>query len=88
MSVKVYIISDLLAINFLVNNDIDGFIEYLESDDMLDFSEPEVFDTEDIVLSFCAGLGYGTDERAMPDCYALRSCEPADAPFIDAIENN
>lgn len=87
MSVKVYVISDSLAINFLVNDDIDGFKGYLESDDMLDFSEPEVFDTEDAALSFCAGLGYGTDERTMPDCYPLRSCEPAEALFIDAIEN-
>lgn len=41
MAVKVYVISDPLAINFLVNDDIDGFKEYLDSDDMLDFSEPE-----------------------------------------------
>ena len=43
MSVKVYVISDPLAIDFLVNDDIDGFKEYLDSDDMLDFPEPEVF---------------------------------------------
>lgn len=46
MSVKVYVISDPLAINFLVDDGIDGFKEYLDSDDMLDFPEPEVFDTE------------------------------------------
>lgn len=86
MAVKVYVITDPLAIDFLVNDDIDGFKEYLDSDDMLDFPEPEVFDTEDAVLSFCAGLGCGTDERAMPDCYPLRSCEPADTSFIEAIE--
>ena len=87
MAVKVYVISDPLAINFLVNDDIDGFKEYLDSDDMLDFSEPEVFDTEEAALAFCEGLGFGTDERAMPDRYPLRSCEPADAPFIEVIEN-
>lgn len=86
MSVKVYVISDPLAINFLVDDDIDGFKEYLDSDDTLDFSEPEVFDTEDAAIAFCEGLGYGSDERAMPDRYPLRSCEPADAPFIEAIE--
>jgi len=37
MAFKVYVISDPLAINFLVNDDIDGFKEYLDSDDMLDF---------------------------------------------------
>lgn len=30
MSVKVYVISDPLAINFLVDDDIDGFKEYLD----------------------------------------------------------
>ena len=44
--IKVYVISDPLAINFLVDDDIDGFKEYLDSDDMLDFPEPEVFETE------------------------------------------
>lgn len=85
--IKVYVISDPFAINFLVDDDIDGFKEYLDSDDMLDFPEPEVFETEQQALAFCEGLGYGTDERAVPDRYPLRSCEPADAPFIEAIEN-
>lgn len=87
MSVKVYVITDPLAINFLVDNDIEGFNEYLDSDDMLDFNEPGVFDNEDATLAFCRGLGYGADERAVPQRYPLRSCEPADAPFIEAIEN-
>lgn len=85
--IKVNVISDPLAINFLVDDDIDGFKEYLDSDDMLDFPEPEVFETERQALAFCEGLGYGTDERAVPDRYPLRSCEPVDAPFIEAIEN-
>ncbi len=87
MSVKVYVIRDRLAINFLVEDDIDGFREYLNSDDMLDFAEPEVFDTEEQALAFCEGLGYGTDERTISDRYPLRSCEPVNAPFIEAIEN-
>lgn len=87
MSVKVYVVTEPLAIDFIVDDDIDGFKEYLDSDDLLDFPEPEVFDTEEQALAFCEGLGYGSDERAMPDRYPLRSCEPADAPFIEAIEN-
>lgn len=82
-----YVITDPLAVCFLVNDDIDGFREYLDSDDTLEFPEPEVFDTEDAALAFCEGLGYGADERAMPDRYPLRSCEPADLPIIEAIEN-
>lgn len=85
--IKVYVISDPLAINFLVDDDVDGFKEYLDSDDMLYFPKPEVFETEQQALAFCEGLGYGTDERAVPDRYPLRSCEPTDVPFIDAIEN-
>ena len=87
MSVKVYVINDPLAIDFLVNDDIDGFKEYLDSDDMLVFTAPEVFDTEEQAISFCKGLGYGTNERDIPNRYPLRSSEPTDAPFIEAIEN-
>lgn len=88
MAAKVYVINDPLAINFLVDNDIDGFKEYLESDEYLDFSEPEVFDSEAEALAFCAGLGYGSDERAIPTTYPLRSFEEVDRSFIEAIENH
>lgn len=87
MAVKVYTISDPLAIDFLVNDDIDGFKEYLDSDDTLYFAEPEEFTTEAEAITFCEGIGYGTDERAMPERYTLRNCEPADLQFIEAIEN-
>lgn len=87
MSIKVYVIEDPTAIALFLKDDIEGFKEYLASDDMLDFPEPEVFDTEDEAIAFCTGLGYGKDERATPDRYPLRSCEPADIHFIEAIEN-
>lgn len=87
MSVKVYVISDYTAIEYIMDGDLEGFKEYLDSDDTLYFPEPEVFDSEDKALAFCAGLGYGKDERDVPDRYPLRSCEPTDVPFIEAIEN-
>ena len=71
MTVKVYVITDPLAINFLVDADIDGFKEYLESDEYLDFGEPEVFETEEQALAFCAGLGYGANAVPLPT--AIRS---------------
>ena len=86
MPAKVYVVNDPIAINFLVDDDIDGFKEYLEADEFLDFSEPEVFDTEAQALAFCAGLGYGANESAMTSRYPLRSFEEADRPFIEAIE--
>ncbi len=85
MAVKVYVISDPLAKNFLVDD--DGFKEYLESDEYLDFGTPEVFETEQQALAFCTGLGYGANESATPHRYPLRSYEEADLPFIEALEN-
>ena len=86
MSVKVYVISDPLAINFLVDDDIDGFKEYLDSDDTIIFPEPETFDTEAETLAFYAGIGHGCDERATPTRFPLRSNVDIDLPFIDAIK--
>lgn len=52
MSIKVYVVEDPTAIEFFLNDDIEGFKEYLTSDDMLDFPEPAVFDTEDEAIAF------------------------------------
>lgn len=87
MSIKVYVIEDPNAIEFFINDDLDGFKQYLSDDDMLDFPEPEYFDTEAEALAFCSGIGYGTNERAIPERYPLRSCEEADRSFIEAIKN-
>lgn len=87
MSIKVYVINDPQAIEYFVNDDIDGFSEYLASDDMLEFPEPKCFDTEAEAIAFCSGIGYGANERVTPDKYPLRSCEETDLPFIEAIEN-
>ena len=87
MSVKVYVIDDPILISFIEDDDIDGFKEYLDSDDMLDFPESEIFDTEEQALAFCSGLGYGIDERAPVKRFPLRSSERTDQPFIEAIEN-
>lgn len=35
-----------LSVNFLVDDDIDDFNEYLEPNEFLDFGEAGVFDTE------------------------------------------
>lgn len=52
MSVKVYVISEPLAIDFIVDDDIDGFQELLDSDDTLYFPEPEIFDSGKKPLRF------------------------------------
>ena len=73
MSVKVYVVNDPLAINFLVDDDTDCFKEYLESVEFLDFAESEVFDSEAQPLAFCAALGYGVNESTTPERYPLCS---------------
>ena len=87
MSVKVYVISDYTASEYIMDGDLEGFKEYLAEDDTIYFDDPEIFDSEAEALAFCSGIGYGVDERAPVERYPLRSCEPDDLPFIEAIEN-
>ena len=87
MPVKVYVIDDPILISFIEDGDLEGFKEYLAEDDIIILPEPKCFDTEDEALAFCSGIGYGVDERAPVERYPLRSCEPDDLPFIEAIEN-
>lgn len=87
MSAKVYIVIDRTAIDFIENNDIDGFSNYLAEEEDLMFDAPVEFETEQEALAFCAGLGYGTIEGAPIELFPLRSFEEYDQPFIELIEN-
>ncbi len=91
MSIKVYVVTEPTLVDFIMDNNIDGFKAYLdeskENDDFILFDVPECFDTEAEALAFCSGIGYGSNELASPEHFPLRSCENDDLPFIDAIEN-
>ena len=91
MSIKVYVITDPTLVDFIMENDIDGFKAYLDrskqNEDFILFNEPERFDTDAEALAFSGGIGYDYDEHTTPERFPLRSCEPADCPFIEAIEN-
>ena len=87
MSIKVYVIENPSLIEFLQEDDLEGFKNYLTEDDTLYFADPECFDSEAEALAFCSGIGYGSDERGLVQRYPLRSCEPVDLPYIEAIEN-
>ena len=75
------------AIELIIDNDLDGFKAYLAEEDTIYFPDPEIFTSEEEALAFCAGIGYGIDERAPIERLPLRSCEPTDVPFIELIEN-
>lgn len=87
MSIKVYVLTDPIPIDFAQDGDIEGFKEYLDSDDTIYFNDPETFDTNAEALAYCVGIGYRKDERAPVERYPLLSSEPEDVPFIEAIEN-
>lgn len=87
MSVKIYVIDDPILISFIEDNNLEGFKEYLDSDETLLFDEPVTFETEAEALAFCSGIGHGVDERAPAKRFPLRSSEPDDLPFIEAVEN-
>lgn len=42
---------------------MDGFAKYLADKETYTFDEPIQFDSEKEALVFCAGIGYGVDER-------------------------
>jgi len=87
MQVKIYVMDDPILISFIEENDLNGFKEYLDSDDTLMFSEPETFETKAEALAFCSGIGHRVDKRAPVERFPLCSSEPEDLPFIEAIEN-
>lgn len=86
-SIKVYVLTDPILIDFAQDGDIEDFKEYLDSDDTIYFNDPETFDTEAEALAYCAGIGYASPERGPVERYPLRSSEPEDTLFIKTIEN-
>ena len=86
MEYKVYVIKDTDLIAFIEDNDIEGFKTYLKEEEAYTFDEPIQFDTEKEALAFCAGIGYGVDERMPVERLPLRSFEEYDQPFIEIIK--
>ena len=85
-TIKVYMVNGKVAIQYIEDNDIDSFKDYLAEEEYLYFDEPETFDTEAEALAFCAGIDHGCDERATPTCFPLRSNVDIDLSFIELIE--
>ena len=65
---------------------VERFAKYLAEEETYTFEEPIQFDTEKEALAFCAGIGYGVDERNPVERLPLRSFENYDKPFIREIK--
>lgn len=87
MPVRVYVIDDPILISFIEDSDIQGFKEYLDSDNIIMFNEPETFANEAEALAFCSGIGYGVDDHNPVPCFPLRNSEETDLPYIEALAN-
>lgn len=87
MKFEIYVIKEPSVISYLEDDDLEGLKALLKEDDTLIFDEPVEFTTEAEALAFCAGLGYGVDERCPVEVYPLRNFEEADKPYIELIKN-
>ncbi len=92
MPINVYIISEPSLIDFIMNNDIEGFKDYLnetkEKRRFYSVCELESFDTEVEALAFSDSIGYGADEHVVPERFPLWSCKLGDLSFINTIGSN
>jgi hypothetical protein len=81
--ITLYILTDRDAINYILDEDIEGLKEYLSENYYLSLSEPITFETEAEAAAFGAGLGYGTDERGLVEKMILSTDNPDDVEIIN-----
>lgn len=80
-----YIIEDSEAESLIVDNDVEGFRDYVANDSFLDYDKEE-FDSEEERKGFLRGFFYGCDERAPAGKVVLLSGEEYYEPFIKILE--
>lgn len=84
----IYILTDRMAIDFILDGDLEGLKEYLSEpeNEFLTLSEPINFETEAEVAAFGAGLGYGKDERGEVEQLILNPENPDDVEVINMFK--
>lgn len=88
MKHTIYILTDRIAIDYILNGDIDELKEYLsDPENYIDLSEPITFETEAEVSAFGAGLGYGKDERGEVEQLILNPENSDDAEVINLLQS-
>ncbi len=87
MKHTIYILTDRIAIDYILNGDIDELKEYLsDPENYIDLSEPITFETEAEVAAFGAGLGYGKDERGEVEQLILNPENSDDVEVINLLQ--
>lgn len=86
--ITIYILEDSVAIDYILNRDIEGLKEYLSEpeSEYLTLSEPITFVTEAESVAFGAGMAYGKDERGLVDKLILNTNNPDDIEIIKLFE--
>ena len=86
MAERVYVVRDPRAIEFIENDDLDGFKAYLDAHPTSDIGKEEHFWTKEEAIAFCSGLEYGVDEHTGIPPYPLRSWEVPATWFMRLIK--
>lgn len=84
----IYILTDRMAIDYILDGDLDGLKEYLSEpeNEFLTLSDPISFETEAEVVAFGKGLAFSTDERGLVERYPLNTENPDDVEIIAMFE--
>ena len=84
----IYILTDRMAIDYILDGDLEGLKEYLSEpeSEYLTLSYPISFETEAEVVAFGEGLAFGTDERGLVERLPLNPENPDDAEIIAMFE--
>lgn len=87
MAQTLYILTDRIAIDYILNGSIDELKEYLsDPENYVELSDPITFETEAEAVAFGAGLGFGKDERGEVEQLILNTTNPDDVEVINLIE--
>lgn len=88
MKHTIYILTDRIAIDYILNGDIDELKEYhSDPENYVDLSVPINFETEAEVAAFGADLGYGKDERGEVEQLILNPENSDDAEIINLLQS-
>ena len=85
---QIYILTDRVAIDYILNGETDELKEYLsDPENYVELSEPITFETEAEVAAFGEGLAFGKDERGLVEQLPLCTNNPDDVKIIEFILN-